>query len=109
MSFQFTETLKVLLPHLIQIWTWGHCNTLIVFFFIHSVADLMVCFSSLSCYMTCYVGQDLAVRHITSLLPLEYREVHLSDCKVIRSCSYKINPVISPLPLYTTVDLRCLC
>lgn len=38
--------------HTLSIWTLGHCNTLLLFFFRHSVEDLLLCLDSLSCCMT---------------------------------------------------------
>ena len=61
----------------------AHYNTLIRFFFRHSVADLLLCLGSLSCWWPSF-SQALAVRQMASHLTLKYFGIQRSSWSTAR-------------------------
>jgi len=92
----------------------GQCNTLILFFFSHSVVDLLVFLGSLSCCMTnqpSFTCQTDGFTFDSRILWYTDRVVHgrLNDCKVPRWMQNK--PQSPPLCHHDwwTVGMRLLC
>jgi len=85
----------------------GHCNILILFFFSHSVINLMVFLGTLSCCMT----QSLPTVSCQTDI-LWYTEEFIVDWKTARSpgpVAAKLAQIITPPPHCLTVGMRYVC
>lgn len=106
----------LLVLHFIEVWQahssglWlGHCNTLMLFFIGHSVADLLLCLGKLSCCITQFEKSFSCQKDglIFESRVLCYTDEFIVECKVLRSFGCKNES--KSWPLWSTVSMRFFC
>lgn len=104
------------LLHFIEVWQahssglWlGHCNTLMLFFFGHSVVDLLLSLGKLSCCITQFEKSFSCQKDglIFESRVLCYTDEFMVDCKVLRS--FGCENESKSWPLWSTVSMRVFC
>ena len=85
-----------------------HCNQLILFFFRHSVVDLLLCLGSLSCCITQFQPRfSCSIDGLTcDSWIIWYTEVSMT-ARCPGPVAAKQTQIISPPPLCLTVGMRC--
>ena len=90
----------------------NHCNTLILFFFRHSVVDLLLCLGSLSCWWASFSFSCRTDGLTFDSRILWYPEEFMVDSMTARCpgpVAAEQAQMISPPPPCLTVGMRCLC
>jgi len=90
------------------------CNIVFLFFFSHSIEDLLLCLGSLYCCMAKHwksfgLHKDGLTFYSRIVLYTEKLNVDLNDCKMSRSCGSNQVQVISPPSQSLTVFLMICC